>query len=413
MENLFHKKGAGYWLVFFTLLLFSQRMAAQPAPEYNRAMIKPSVVHLNPGEQKRFKAIMLPQRREHAYLPDCVKWYVNGIPGGNTEFGTIDPGGVYTAPGKVPSPVEINISAEVMEASNSFLWATVLLGVPGYELIDSWVESRDNAEYFINPHGITIGIDGNLIIADEGSDRVLRFNTKGEYIGDVGSGKGQGPGYFNFPRIAEQDSSGNIFVVAQNHREPRVQVFSPDGQFIHRFGGHGNWEGRIIRPHGIGFNTKQQVFIPDVDLCRINVYSNSGDFLYSWERGGLDAGEFDSPHGLAIDANDDVFVSNFFSPVQKLCRAGRFLFAFGYSEPCEDHRPVIHAINADHYGNIYVVFVGGHSIHKYNNNGDFITSWTLSQPDYTPIWAAVDKLGKVYVVFSGNDEAGVEIYIPK
>ena len=40
-----------------------------------------------------------------------VTWSVNGIAGGDALVGTIDSGGVYTAPGAVPSPATVTIRA--------------------------------------------------------------------------------------------------------------------------------------------------------------------------------------------------------------------------------------------------------------------------------------------------------------
>jgi hypothetical protein len=40
-----------------------------------------------------------------------VSWSVNGIPGGNATMGTIDAGGVYTAPANLPAPVSVSVQA--------------------------------------------------------------------------------------------------------------------------------------------------------------------------------------------------------------------------------------------------------------------------------------------------------------
>ena len=42
---------------------------------------------------------------------------------------------------------------------------------------------------------------------------------------------------------------------------------------------------------------------------------------------------------------------------------------------------------------------------------DLITTWSLSQPDYSPSWGAVDDNGKIYVLFKGKNRYGVESYI--
>jgi hypothetical protein len=48
----------------------------------------------------------------------AVNWQVNGISGGNTIVGTISAGGLYTAPGSVPSPATVTVKA-ISQADNT------------------------------------------------------------------------------------------------------------------------------------------------------------------------------------------------------------------------------------------------------------------------------------------------------
>ena len=291
---------------------------------------------------------------------------------------------------------------------------------PSYKLDQSWGESVENLKYFENPHGMCFDIDGNLLIADQGAHRILRFTTDGKYLGDVGSGQGGRPGYFLEPRVVEIDSSGNIFVGDEKDDKPRIQVFSPEGKFLRIFGEKGTGPGQILRAHGLGFDTQQRLYVTDVDNMRVNVYTHSGEFLYSWGKDGMSPGELNAPHGIALDANNDVFVPGFYGPVQKFGMEGNFIFAFSHANP--PNGPVtFHALNSDQWGNIYLTGGGGgdytgpeskkRSISKYNNNGDLITTWSLSNSDYSPSWGAVDDNGKVYILFKGKERYGVESYI--
>ena len=46
-----------------------------------------------------------------------LTFYVNGIPGGNSEFGTIDGNGLYTAPAIVPVPNSVTITSKAAKIS--------------------------------------------------------------------------------------------------------------------------------------------------------------------------------------------------------------------------------------------------------------------------------------------------------
>jgi hypothetical protein len=52
-----------------------------------------------------------------------VTWFVNGIPGGNSDIGTVSSKGVYTAPAVVPLPnnqVTIESSSEIYPSKGSY-----------------------------------------------------------------------------------------------------------------------------------------------------------------------------------------------------------------------------------------------------------------------------------------------------
>ena len=100
----------------------------QAGAEPRRAIIRPTLVRLDPGGKQKFKVIMLPTLLGDASKPSQVNWSVNGVRGGSDELGTIDVDGVYHAPAKAPSPPEIHICAEAPEAANRFLCSGAGLG---------------------------------------------------------------------------------------------------------------------------------------------------------------------------------------------------------------------------------------------------------------------------------------------
>jgi hypothetical protein len=53
------------------------------------------------------------------------------------------------------------------------------------------------------------------------------------------------------------------------------------------------------------------------------------------------------------------------------------------------------------------------SIMKYNNNGDFVTSWRLSQADREVNWVTTDDRGLVYAIYDSKSHVGVEVFQPQ
>jgi hypothetical protein len=57
----------------------------------------------------------------------AVTWSVNGIPGGNTQVGTISAGGLYLAPGVLPSPTSVDVQAASVADPNKTAQAAITI----------------------------------------------------------------------------------------------------------------------------------------------------------------------------------------------------------------------------------------------------------------------------------------------
>ena len=396
------------------------------APE-GRARIAPSIIRMSLGGQQQFKVVMRATRLTGAKLAGNVTWCVNDIPGGDDKVGRITADGLYQAPAQTPKPREVHICANVPGAANHHLWATVLFDGDGlaYQMIREWSESVAHPEHLKDPHCIALDRDGNLVIADYNGSQVLRFKQDGTFLGNLGLGTGEAPGYVIKPRVVQVDREGNIFVSDQKKDKPRIQVFSHDGKFLRIFADKGTGPGQILRAHGLAFDSQERLFVVDVDAMRVNVYDHSGTFLRTWGRDGPDLGEFNAPHGIAIDANDDVFVVGYYGPCQKFTADGKPLLVFAEPDP-PDSAVYFHGIGSDRWGNVYLTVRGAAgyggaiednegnrvSVMKYNNNGDYVSSLTLGVKAHAENWAVVDKNGVVYSIFMGNERMGVESFAP-
>lgn len=414
-----------------TLCCFAALTAqAEPISRFHRATISPSVVYLQPGAQAKFKTVITATRLMAAQEPKETKWAVNDVPGGDATYGTIDENGLYHAPASIPSPREVHICAEVPEAANPFVWATVILGEgpPQYKQLNIWSElvpeGEKETEHLVDPHGIGLDKEGNILIVDQKGSAVHRFSYEGKYIEEIGNGLGTDPGNFKEPRIVVTDKSGNIWVSDSKGDRPRIQVFTHEGQFIRIFAEKGRPPGMILRCHGMGFDPEGNLYTTDVDNMRVNVYNDQGEFLYDWGEEGPHPGQFNASHGMFVDKNADVFVTGYYGPTQKFSAMGDYQFGFCPGDP-PDGPIYFHNIAGDKWGNVYVMVrtKGGYqnafmekgsdrplSIMKFNNNGDFITAWSFSSEDHRETSATVDNQGRVYALFVGSKEMGVEIF---
>jgi sugar lactone lactonase YvrE len=415
---------AGLAMVFVALM--AETAWAQTLPKNRRATIEPSVINVAPGGEQSFKIVLNATRLRAADVPKEVKWAVNDVPGGNDKVGIITADGRYRAPAATPSPREIHVCAEV-PAANRYLWATVIVGdgPPVYRPCGGWTEpiipGKGRTEHLVEPHGIGLAADGTLLIADTKGNQVVRFSPEGKYLGKIGNGEGSEAGQFTEPRIVITDPQGRIYASDSKGDRPRLQVFSPQGEFLESFAEKGLRPGMILRAHGMALDPQGRLFVIDVDNMRVSVYDRNRQHLCDWGREGLWPGEFNAPHGLFVDKNSDVFVNGYYGPAAKFNSEGDYVCSFCFPDPPAG--PVyFHNLTGDRWGNVYISVRsrGGYqgalqkdgkkiSLVKYNNNGTYVAGWGLTGP-HSESSAVVDAQGRVYCLFKGEKEMGVEIF---
>jgi streptogramin lyase len=293
-----------------------------------------------------------------------------------------------------------------------------------YKTLWQWSESVDKPKFLREPHSIHLDNGGNLLIADMGASRIMRFTPKGEYLSDLGKGFGSEDGYFDKPRDVSMDSKGNIVVTDQKTGKHRVQVFDLEGNFLRSFADEGSGPGQINWPHGLAFDNHDRILVTDVANKRVNLYNPSGKFIKALGQNGPIVNELSTPHSLAVDPEDGVFISDYSGTVQKFTINGDYVLSFKPKVHTEGSS-FIHSICSDNSGNVYLMVRGikgfkgtfeqsrvedrSFYIVKYNNSGEYVCTIYLSDKKREIINAAVDSGGKIYALFKGGGRMGVEV----
>ena len=107
-------------------------------------------------------------------------------------------------------------------------------------------------------HGLYIGHDDSLMVADDGIHTIQKFTPEGEKVMEIGERNHPAPKW-----------SGQPF------NRPTSAAIRPANGDIYISDGYGN--------------------------SRVHVYTSSGDYKFSWGEPGIDAGQFMKPHNIAID----------------------------------------------------------------------------------------------------------------
>ncbi|HET9949637.1 MAG TPA: 6-bladed beta-propeller, partial [Longimicrobiales bacterium] len=106
------------------------------------------------------------------------------------------------------------------------------LGRKGGVPVDEKAAAGRGNDFFWQPNDVITAPNGDIFVAEghgSGGDRIIKFNSRGEYIMEWG-GRGTGPGQFNQPHSLAMDSQGRLFVADRGNN--RIQIFDQNGNFI-------------------------------------------------------------------------------------------------------------------------------------------------------------------------------------
>ncbi|MCW4048504.1 MAG: peptidyl-alpha-hydroxyglycine alpha-amidating lyase family protein [Candidatus Bathyarchaeota archaeon] len=171
----------------------------------------------------------------------------------------------------------------------------------------------EEGEPFNRPTDVAIAPSGEMYVSDGyGNSRVHKYSKEGEFILSWGE-KGSGPGQFDLSHDVWVHTDGRVFVAdRQNHR---VQIFTPDGEYITE------WTG-FIQPCSVNIDKDKLVYVSELQ-ARFSVLDIEGNLLARW--GGepsLDPGYFMNPHCAWIDSTGALYIGETLegSRIQKFVR---------------------------------------------------------------------------------------------
>ena len=171
-----------------------------------------------------------------------------------------------------------------------------------------------------NPRQLAIGPDGNLYVT-EGAQRVSVVSPQGKVLrrwGKLGSRPGEfrfitndptDPGYLTAKITVGAD--GSVYV--SDSGNGRVQVFTPEGQFVRQFGSFGSGPGQMLRPFDLVVDQAGNVYVIDDGRTsgQLTKFSPTGQQVWRLPEGDPDlAGHLHvqdiDRHGRLVLVNDDL-----------------------------------------------------------------------------------------------------------
>ena len=136
------------------------------------------------------------------------------------------------------------------------------------------------ADRFRIPHGLTLDPENNIWVTDVGLHQVFKFSRDGKLLLTLGvAGRaGDDAAHFDGPTDVAVATDGAIYV-ADGYGNARVVKFSPTGDYVTEWGGHGASAGQFNVPHGIAIDARGQLYVADRGNARIQIFDGSGRFL--------------------------------------------------------------------------------------------------------------------------------------
>jgi len=180
---------------------------------------------------------------------------------------------------------------QVFEADGRFVTKWGVFSSTGGELTDAFA--------LFGPRGLAIDAEGNLLVADTGNKRILKFTPDGALVQQIGGGGVIG-GRFEEPvGIAVSPVDGSVFIADAWNR--RIQKLTPTLDFVAEWPVPG-WESQdiVAKPY-LAVAANGDVYATDPQLYRVLVYNQAGELKTSFGNFGSEPNKFDLPTGIAID----------------------------------------------------------------------------------------------------------------
>ena len=161
---------------------------------------------------------------------------------------------------------------------------------------------------FNSPFGIGVHPTSKAVyITEVYNNRIHVLNYDLTFNNIIGS-QGIGDGQFVKPRGIAFDSNGNVYVSDSVHL---IQVFTPEGQYLRKFGKKGQHEGQLYQPWDIAIDNEDIVYVSERGNRRISVFTTEGKFLTSFgSKDNNKPGQIIDPRGIAVDLDGIVYVSD-------------------------------------------------------------------------------------------------------
>lgn len=211
-----------------------------------------------------------------------------------------------TADGKLLSPVHLAVKGDEVWVSERYYNTMYIFDRQG-KYLRKYVPTNEKLKW--SPLAFSFDSSGALRATDVGNTklhRLLYFSEEGSRTAAIGK-TGQAnspqeqPGVFLFPNGLAVAANGNVYVSDGDNR--RVQVFNPQGEFLHFVDTSGV-------PRGVAIDQQQRLYVADALAHTITVFDLEGKKLTQFGERGFGPGQFNYPNDITIDKGGRIYITD-------------------------------------------------------------------------------------------------------
>uniref|UniRef100_A0A8L0DJR9 RING-type E3 ubiquitin transferase n=1 Tax=Oncorhynchus mykiss TaxID=8022 RepID=A0A8L0DJR9_ONCMY len=176
----------------------------------------------------------------------------------------------------------------------------------------------------MGPKGVAVDRNGHIITVDNKACCVFIFQANGKLVTKFGA-RGTSDRQFTEksgtnislePKLSKSGPAFSPHFVAINNKNEivvtdfhnhSVKVYSADGEFLFKFGSHGEGNGQFNAPTGVAVDANGNIIVADWGNSRIQVFDSSGSFLSYIN---TTADPLYGPQGLSLTSDGHVAVAD-------------------------------------------------------------------------------------------------------
>jgi YD repeat-containing protein len=278
----------------------------------------------------------------------------------------------------------------------------VAMATPTYSSV--FGTSGSESEKLKSPAGVADDSEGNVWVADLGSNRIEKFSSAGVFKASYAPDSMLEPAGIVF-----SPTNGDLYVT--NRGRDRIDQLTTSGSLVRSFGSEGAGLGKLRYPNQVTVDSHGDVWVADTNNARVDEFSASGAYVGSVRGGSNGEHALEAPVGVA-ECGGTLYVSDWSAQdVQEIAVGGEYVGRIGpegkegagngeFSGPeqvaCEPAG-----------GDVYVADKGNGRIQEFSANGTFLDKFGSSGSGEgqlsTPVGVTVGPAGVVYVGDYGNN----------